>query len=82
MVSSVSFGHAATNPKVGGGESLPTSSGSRVSDHLRDGLAHETRGIANLLTFESRFDARELRIPSEGVGVGAYPTTQTRSSIP
>jgi hypothetical protein len=82
MVSSVSFGHAATNPKVGDrdGESPPASSDPGVLDHSRDGLAHETRGIANRLTFEFRFDARELRIPSEGVGGGVYPTGQIRSS--
>jgi hypothetical protein len=82
MVSSVSFGHTATNPEVGGRESSPASSDHKVSNHLRDGLAHETRGIANRLTFESRFDARELRIRSEGVLAFAYLTTQTRSSTP
>jgi hypothetical protein len=82
MVSSVSFGHAAAKPGVGDGESPPTSSDSRVSDHLRDGSAQETRGIANRLTFESQFDARELRIPSKRAEVSAYLTTQTRSSTP
>jgi hypothetical protein len=82
MVNSVSFGHAVANPGVGDGESLPTSSDPRVPDHLRDRLDHETREIANRLTFESRFDARELIIPSERVDVGGYRTTQTRSSTP
>ena len=82
MVNSVSFGHAVTNPGVGEGESLPTSGDLRVPDHLLDRLAHETREIANRLTFESRLDARELRIPSERVDVGGYLTTRTRSSTP
>ena len=82
MVSSVSFGHVATNPEIVGGESSPTSSDPKVSNHLRDGLAHETRGIANRLTLEFRFDARELRIESEGISVVIYLTTQTKSSTP
>ena len=82
MVSSVSFGHAATNPGVGGSESPPASGDPKVSNHLRDGLVHETRGIANRLTFESRVDARELRIESEGIFVFMYLSTQTKSSTP
>jgi hypothetical protein len=52
-----------------------------MSNHIRGGSAHETKGIANRLTFESRFDARELKFSSEGVGVGVYQTMQTKSSI-
>ena len=81
MVNSVSFGHTATNPGVGDGESLSTRSDPRAPDRLRDRLDHETREIVNRLTFESRFDARELRIVSERMNVGVYLTTQTRSSI-
>ena len=82
MVSSVSLGHAVTNPEGQGGESSPASGDPRVPDHLLDGLTHETRGIANRLIFRSRFDTREMKILSEGVGVGAYLTTKTRSSTP
>ena len=81
-VSSVSFGHKATNPEDGGSESSPASSDPKVSNHLRDGLAHESRGIANRLTFESRLDARELRIESEGIFAFLCLGTQTKSSTP
>ena len=59
-----------------------TSSDPKVSNHLLDGLAHETRGVANHSTFESRLDARELRILSEGIFVFIHLTTRTTSSTP
>jgi hypothetical protein len=83
MVSSVSLGHAATNPEVRGNESPPASGDPKVLNHLLDGLTHKVQGIANRLIFESRFDAKELGIPSGGIFVLTYSTTQTtRSSTP
>ena len=80
MVSSVSLGQTATNPEVRDSEPPPTSGGPKVPNHLLDGLAHETRGIVNRLTFESWLDARESRILSEGISVVISLTTQAKSS--
>jgi hypothetical protein len=80
MVNSVSHGHAATTPEVGGNESPLTSSDPKVSNRLRDGLALKTRGVANRLTFEPRSDARELKILSAKIFVFIYLTTQSSST--
>ena len=77
-MSSVSLGHAATNPEDRGSVIVITLRSRGVRDHLRDGSGHRVRGITSRLIFESRFDARDSRNPWEIRGL--VIVTQTISS--
>ena len=77
-VSSVSLGHAATNPEAGDSQSPLSPQDPRALNRLRDGLTHETRGIANRLTFESRQNGRDPRNSSGDTLT--LPAMQTTSS--